>query len=181
VDQTPARGGAALTNARHRGVPVVLEKRLRGSIGSRRKPRVELGVDATGSGNGGSVPGVMRAATSLTPFVGARALRRGSRPSTVWALRGSGEARRPIAVQGRRGAHTATSRLGGRRGVRGRVAHGKRTRMAVRQGQRRCMDQGSEACLGVRAQHGRGAAGRDTGATARSGRQRPKTNQTSTV
>jgi hypothetical protein len=44
VDQTPARRGAALTNARHRGVPVVLEKRLRGSIGSIHKPRVELTV-----------------------------------------------------------------------------------------------------------------------------------------
>jgi hypothetical protein len=44
VDQIPARGGAALTNAWHRGVPVVLEKRLRGSIGSRRKSRVELTV-----------------------------------------------------------------------------------------------------------------------------------------
>jgi hypothetical protein len=85
VDQTPARGGAALTNARHRGVPVVLEKRLQGSISSRCKPRVELGVGATG-GNGGSVPGAMRTAVSLTPFVGARALRRGSRPSMVWAL-----------------------------------------------------------------------------------------------
>jgi hypothetical protein len=53
--------------------------------------------------------------------------------------------------------------------------------MAVRQGRRRRMDQGSEACLGVRAQRGRDAAVRDAGAIARSGRQGPKINQTSTV
>jgi hypothetical protein len=72
-------------------------------------------------------------------------------------------------------------RLGGRRGVRGCVAHVDRTWMAVRQGRRRRMDQGSEACLGVRAQRGRDAAVRDAGAIARSGRQGPKINQTSTV
>jgi hypothetical protein len=33
----------------------------------------------------------MRAAASLTPFIGARALWRGSRPSTVWALRRSNQ------------------------------------------------------------------------------------------
>jgi hypothetical protein len=41
----------------------------------------------------------------------------------------------------------------------GRMAHGKRTRMAVRQGRRRRMDQRSEVGLSVRAQQGRGAAG----------------------
>jgi hypothetical protein len=120
-------------------------------VGGASGRRVELGVGATGGGNGGSVPGAMRATASLTPFVGLRALRRASRSSTVWTLRGGGEAQRPIAVQGRRGARTATSRLGGRRGVRGHVTHGKRTRMVVQQGWRRRMDQGSEACLGVRA------------------------------
>jgi hypothetical protein len=53
--------------------------------------------------------------------------------------------------------------------------------MAVRQGQRQRMDQGSEACLGVRAQCVRDAAVRDAGATAHSGRQGQKINQTSTV
>jgi hypothetical protein len=101
----------------------------------------------------------MRTAASLTPFIGVRALRKGSRLSTVWALRGGGEARRPIAVHGRRGARTTTSRLGGRRGVRERVAHGERVRMAVRHGRPRRTDQRIEVGLGVRAQQGRGAAG----------------------
>jgi hypothetical protein len=53
--------------------------------------------------------------------------------------------------------------------------------MAVQQGRRQRMDQGSEACLGVRARRGRDTAVLDAGATARSGRQGPKINQTSTV
>jgi hypothetical protein len=55
-------------------------------VGGTSGRRVELGVGATGDGNGGSVPRAMRTAASSTPFVGARALRRGSRPSTTWAL-----------------------------------------------------------------------------------------------
>jgi hypothetical protein len=65
----------------------------------------------------------MRAAASLTPFIGARTLWRGSRSSKVWVLQGGGEARRHIAAQGRRGARTSTSRLAGRRGV---LTHGAR-------------------------------------------------------
>jgi hypothetical protein len=41
------------------------------------------------------------------------------------------EERRPMAAQGRRGACTAALRLGGRRGVRGRVAHARWGRNAV--------------------------------------------------
>jgi hypothetical protein len=89
--------------------------------------------------------------------------------------------RRPIAAQGRRGARTAMSRLGGRRGVRGCVAHVDRTWRAVRQGRRRRMDEGSEACLGVWARCGRDAAVRDAGVAVRCGRQGPKINQASTV
>jgi hypothetical protein len=46
----------------------------------------------------------------------------------------SGDARRPIANQGRRGARTAATPLGGRRGGREHVAHRERVRKAVRRG-----------------------------------------------
>jgi hypothetical protein len=52
----------------------------------------------------------MRAAGSLTPFIGARALWRGSRPSTVWVMQGGGEAQQPMAAQGRRDIGTVTPR-----------------------------------------------------------------------
>jgi hypothetical protein len=57
-----------------------------------------------------------------------------------------------------RRARTTTSRLGGRRSVHERVAHGERVRMAVRHGRPRRTDHRTEAGLGVRAQHGRGAS-----------------------
>jgi hypothetical protein len=143
VDQTPARGGAALTNARHR---VVLEKLIRGSIGSIRKPRVELTVwrpwrqqwrlGARGNARD----------SEFNPFC-----RRACLGEGVTAVHGMGTARRWRGATANSSAGAARCAYGDvavgcRRGVRGCVAHGERTRMAVRQGRRRRMDQGSEAC-----------------------------------
>jgi hypothetical protein len=89
------------------------------------------------------------AAARVTPYIGARAVWRGSRWSTVGTLQGGGEARQPIAVQGRCGARTAASPLGGRRGGHEHVAHGERVRIAVRPGRWRRMDQRSGVGLGV--------------------------------
>jgi hypothetical protein len=84
--RTPASWRLGLSNKRVGKLLGVLRQVGATRVGGTSGRRVELGVGATGGGNGGSVPGAMRAAASLTPFVGTRALRRGSRPSTAWAL-----------------------------------------------------------------------------------------------
>jgi hypothetical protein len=64
---------------------------------------------------------------------------------------GQCEERRLMVAQGRRGACTVMSWLGGRRGVRGRVALGERTGMVVRQGRPRmhgAADQRRPRCAG---------------------------------
>jgi hypothetical protein len=123
----------------------------------------------------------MRAAVRLTPYIGARALWRGSRPSTVWALQGGGEARWPIAVQGRRGARTTTSRLGGRRGVRDAWRTGRGPGWRFGKGGGGAWTSGLRSASACGPSRVAARPVRDASATVRSGRQRPKTNQTSTL
>jgi hypothetical protein len=108
-------------------------------VGGASDQRVEFTVRLHRRGGGSAVARLLRArGHGGWVFMAWRVGEGGSRGSTpykvaVWVRMG-GEARRPIANQGRRCARTAATPLGGRRSGREHVAHRERVGMAVRRG-----------------------------------------------
>jgi hypothetical protein len=182
--RTPASWRPGLSKKRPGKLLGVLRQAGATRVGGTSGRRVELGVGATGGGNGGSVARGNARGGEFNPFCRRTCLEEG-----VTAVHGMGTERRW------RGA-TANSSAGAAQRVYGDVAVGWSTRRAWTRGARgEDQDGGSARAAAAHGPRPKGPkpasacgpsmvaarAVRHAGATARSGRQRPKTNQTSTV